>query len=51
MSNTNDLELFSLVISRLVDYEVSDIDNFDALYEKVEQNINNEINNKNLVNF
>ncbi len=39
LSNTNDLELFSLVISTLLGYDVSNVENIDELYEKVENSI------------
>jgi len=39
MSKTNDIELFSYVIGRLASYDASDIEDFDILCEKVEQNL------------
>ena len=41
LSKTNDIELFSYVISHLTNYEKSEIEDFDLLCEKVEQNVDN----------
>ena len=39
MANTDDIGLFSMVISCLTFYDASSIENIESLYKKVEQNI------------